>query len=231
MQWRGLVLDGAERLADLADLARAAGRGDLRETMPADNHGSGEYERQIVAAGPRRRLRSGARHLAYGNGFSGEQRFVGLQFAGRMQHGIGGHPISFGQHDAVAADDFAPGNTLALPAADDQGARAGQVAQRLEHVFGPLFLHDRDRDGDGDKAQQHQRLADIPEHEIHDARGAQELEHGLAGHLEHDAQDRAAAALRQLVVPVAAQTQRGLMVRQAGGVGRRHLGRHAGLRP
>ena len=57
-----------------------------------------------------------------------------------------GGAVPLGKHDEVAADHLATGDSCALAIANDQRARAGEVAQRLQDSLGSGLLHRRDRD-------------------------------------------------------------------------------------
>lgn len=85
--------------------------------------------------------------LAHRNGLACQQRLVGLQIQRVDKRSVGGNPIAFSEHDEITTGDVAPGDTPALAAADHQGPRAGQVAQRLEHTLGAGLLDHGDRSG------------------------------------------------------------------------------------
>jgi len=138
LQRRSLVLHRAQRGADAADLAALAGGRHMRQRVPLHDQRAGVDHRQFVAAGRNAcgvgRLRRGSqfigqRHpLADRNGLAGQQRFVGPDAVGRHQEGIGRNAVALAQLEQVAAHDVAPGDALRLAVADDQRARAGEVA-------------------------------------------------------------------------------------------------------
>jgi hypothetical protein len=119
------------------------------------------------------------------------------------------------QHQQVAADHLGAGDALLLAAAQHQGARGGQLAQRLQRALRAALLHQRDADDHEDEAEQKQRLAPVAQRQVDAARGQQHQEHGLGEHLAHDRQQRLGRAARQLVGAVARQALGGLVVAQA----------------
>jgi len=72
-----------------------------------------------------------ARDFAHRYRFARQQGFVGLQIMTLYEPGVGRHPVSLGEHNQVAPYDIPTGNSLAFAVPDDQGARGGEVAQRL----------------------------------------------------------------------------------------------------
>ena len=64
------------------------------------------------------------------------------------QHGVGGDAIALGEQQHVAAHHLAPGDAHRLAVADDERARAGEVAQGLEGALGLALLVERDADDD-----------------------------------------------------------------------------------
>ena len=113
-------------------------------------------------------LRCGCQ-LAHRYRLAGEQRFVHAQPVGRDQQGISGHPVAFVQLQQVTANHVAPGDALGLAIADDQGARAGQVAQGFDGAFGLAFLVERETERDQHEAEQRQAFLQVAEHEVQSA--------------------------------------------------------------
>jgi hypothetical protein len=125
-------------------------------------------------------------------------------------------PSAFREENDIAAHDLATGDAPAFAVSDDERARAGQIAQPLQNLFGAFFLDDRNRDDDGDEGEQHQRFAEIAEDQVDQAGADQQLKHRLAPDLERDAQQRALLRLRQFVGTFPAQAGRRLLFGEAG---------------
>jgi integration host factor subunit beta len=81
--------------------------------------------------------------------------------------------------------------------ADHQRARARQVAQCFKHTLRAQLLHDRDEDGKARERREYQCLSEAAEQQTDDAACHQQGKHGLAEHVEGDAQEVAAALPRQ----------------------------------
>jgi hypothetical protein len=60
------------------------------------------------------------------HGFARQQRLIGLQILGHLEHCIGGNAVTFRQQDIVPAHNFASRYSHARTVADHQGAGAGQ---------------------------------------------------------------------------------------------------------
>ena len=106
-------------------------------------------------------------------------------------HAVGRHAVAFGEDQDVVAHHLAAGDAQGRAVADDQRARAGEIAQRRERVFGAPLLNDGDAHDDADEAEQDQRFVHIT-HEQVDGTGAdQQQEHRLAADLANDVQQRA----------------------------------------
>jgi hypothetical protein len=129
-----------------------------------------------------------------------------------QQHRVGWNAVAFGQDDQVAPHHVASGDALARAVADDQGTRAGEIAQGLQHPLGAGLLDDGNGDGDVGEEQQDDRFAEIAEHEIDGTAGQQQRQHRLGQDFEQDSPHRAPVAARQFVRPVALQTALGLLV-------------------
>ena len=65
---------------------------------------------------------------------------------GLDQHGVGRDPVALREDQHVAAHHLASGDAPARAIADDQRARAGEVAERGERPLGLALLDERDRD-------------------------------------------------------------------------------------
>jgi hypothetical protein len=70
--------------------------------------------------------------LAHGHRFAGQQRFVDGEVEGMHQNAVRRDPVPLRKQQDVAADHFPPGDAHLLSAADDVGARAREIFQRLE---------------------------------------------------------------------------------------------------
>ena len=123
---------------------------------------------------------------------------------------VGWHPVAFGQHDQIAAHHLSPGDPQPFSAPDHQGARAGQIAQRLQHTFGPRLLHHGDADRQAGKGQQDQRLFEVAKQKIDDAPRDQQRQHRLSQDLEHDPQGGSATCARQFVEAIGGKPRLGL---------------------
>jgi hypothetical protein len=67
---------------------------------------------------------------------------------------VGRHAVALGQQHQVAAHHVAAGQALRPAVAQQQGARAGQVAQGVKHAFGAVFLQQGDADHHQHEGQQ-----------------------------------------------------------------------------
>ena len=208
LQARRFGLQRAERMADPADLACRAGRGDLGNAPAAHDQRAGKHARQVLAArmAACRLIGGMARPLAHRHRFARQQRFICLQVAAAKQDRVGGDAVALGQHDQIAAHHLAPGDAPLHAIANDQRAWAGQVAQRLQHALGARLLNHRDHHRHGREAQQDQRLMQAAEQQVDGAAAEQQRQHRFAHHLEGDARQRAAVGARQLVVPFHIET-------------------------
>jgi hypothetical protein len=100
---------------------------------------------------------------------------------------------------------------LGVSVANHQGARTGDVAQRLEHAFTAAFLNYGDQHRDGGEGEQYYRFDKIAEHEIGRSRAKQQREHRLADHAEHDSWQGAPVWARQLVRPLVVKAARSFL--------------------
>jgi hypothetical protein len=57
------------------------------------------------------------------------------------QKRIGRHAVALGKDDQVAPDHLGAGNALFGALADNERARASQIAQAVEHPFGSGLLY------------------------------------------------------------------------------------------
>ena len=202
-----LRLDLLQRPSDPPEFRARSGRANLGAATPTDDKGTGENVWQIVATGSDGLRAGGADCLAHRNRLPGQQRFVDLEvLAG--QHGcVRRNPIALGEHDDVAARDFPAGNAARLAVANDQRARAAEVAQGFEHAFAAALLHDGDRHRQAGESQEQQSFLQVPEHEIDDATREQQREHRLLDDLDDNTQQRPAIRLGQLVVAFRGETR------------------------
>ena len=156
---------------------------------PAHDKAAREHHGQIFAARTRTALSRGigcCGHLAYRNSLAGQQGFVCRQTLCDEQARIGRHPVTFGQHDEIATHHFPSRDPLPLSTPDHQGARACQIAQRLEHAFRSRLLHDGDPNRQAGKGQEDERLFQVAEQKIDDAAHDQQRQHRLSQDLKHD---------------------------------------------
>ena len=171
----------------------------------------------LVAARPFQGGSAGRGHLVNGNQLARQQGLVDQKSICLGDDGVGGDPIAFEQHDRIAAHDLAAGDTSSLTIPDHKGARAGDVAQGVEHAFAARFLDDGDRYGDRGEGKQHCRLGHVAEDEIDRSGTQQQGEHRFAQHLADDAQQGSAVRRRQVVEAIRPEALlRLFLVRPAG---------------
>ena len=109
-----------------------------------------------------------------------------------------------------------PAIALALAVANDQRARAGQIAQRLQHTLGARLLHDGDHDRHRGEGEQDERLLQIAEHQVDDAADEQQRQHRLAQHLDRYSKRCAPIGLREFVVTLGVQPRLSIRLTEAG---------------
>ena len=97
-----------------------------------------------------------------------------------------------------------------LAVANDQGARAREVAQGLDRALRSAFLEQRQRQRDQHEAEERQTLAQIAECKIEPACGEQQQEHRLAHRLDGDRDQGTSFAARQRVRAVFGEAPRRL---------------------
>ena len=139
--------------------------------------------------------------LANRDGLAGEQRLVGVQVGAGKDDGVGRDAVSLGQHHDVAASHVAAGDADPFAVTPDQGARAGQVAQSVQCVLGPLLLVVGDADDDEDESQQHQGFFAVAKDQVQCAAGEEQEEHRFLDDLEQDVDPSTFARRGQLVEP------------------------------
>ena len=218
LQARGLALQRLKRSPNLADGAARPGGESFRQRLAAHNQRAREHDRQIVAAGAGGRfgVRIVARQFAYRFGFAGEQRFVGQQVPRFKDEGVGGYAVALGQRQYVAAHNLPARDAQAPPLPHNQRARAGEVAQSLQHALGAVFLHNGDDYGHAGERQQDEGFARIAQRQIDRAASQQQEQHRLARDVVHDAQQGPLAAVRQFVRPLSFQPRCSLGIGEAG---------------
>jgi len=118
--------------------------------------------------------------------------------------------IAFGEDHEISRYNLTPRDAPALAVTDHEGARAREIAERLERMLRASCLNDRDRHHDEHEAEQHQRVGWLPEKKVHNARRDQHEEHGLAHHLEDDREQVALLLRKKLVRSVLLQTSLGI---------------------
>ena len=113
------------------------------------------------------------------------------------------YAVPFVQDDDIAANDLASRNAFLLPVPDDKGARARQIAQRIERPLGLALLVQRDAHDHEDEPEQHERFLHVAQKQIDRAAADEEQEHRLAHDARGDGEDAAPLRGRKLVVSVA----------------------------
>ena len=190
-----------ERLADAPQLGPHAGGEHPRKTLALHDHRAREQPRPVVAA---RRPHAGAgfvcnRCLAHRHRFSRQKGLVDRDVHAGQQHGVGRHPVAFGQLDQVAGHHIAAGHAYASPVPDHERARARQVTQRIERPLGATLLHQGDAHHEHHEAQQHRGFARITEQQVEGAACDQQQEHRFGRHPRRDLHDRTRPSCRQFV--------------------------------
>ena len=226
---RRLGHDPAQRLADLADLARRAGRAHDGDALSANDERAGKHEGQILAARPGHRGMPDSGRLPHRDRFAGQQRFIDQEIAGGSENSVRRHTVAFQDDHGIATDDLAARDALAHAVANDQGPRAGHVAQRVEDALAAQLLHHGDRYRDGGKDQQHEGFSEIAQDEIDDAGAEQQREHRLAQHVADNAQERPVIGFGEIVEAFGTQT--GLCLRFGQADRRRALGHWLAFSP
>ncbi|MBB6469530.1 hypothetical protein HNQ96_005420 [Aminobacter lissarensis] len=190
-------------MADLADFASWPRRRDFSYTRTANDQRTREYERQVVAAWPTFGQWRGAveGNLSNRHGLTSQKRFVALKVLALQERGIGRHPVALAKHDDIAPDDFSTRDALAFTSAYDQGARTGEITQRLQDTLGACLLYDGYADRHRGEGQQDQRFLQIAQKQIDNAAAKQERKHRLANDLECNPQRCALGGPRQFVEP------------------------------
>ena len=108
------------------------------------------------------------------------------------QDRIGRHPVALGEEDDVAAHDLAAGDALAITVADDQGARAGQVAQASStRSVRVSWISVIDTEVVANTSRTRASLK-FPNSEVDRGGAKQQREHRLAQHVGENAQGAAA---------------------------------------
>lgn len=141
----------------------------------------------------------GAVRLADRHRLAREKRFVETEALGFDDPAIGGDAVALGEDDQVAANHLASRNSPAYPVAHDDGARAGQIAQRFERPFASRLLENGDSDRKPREACEDQRLAQIAEREINGAARDEQRQHRLAQDIEQYSSRRPPSVARKLV--------------------------------
>ena len=166
------AVEGREGDADAPELGMHAGRGHQRAALPLDHQRAGVHRGPGTFFGRQR--------------FAGQQRFVHGQVVRGEQGRVGGHPVALGKQHQVAPHHLRAGDPRFGAIADDEGARAGEVAQRFERALGLALLDHRDHHHHDDRGRQDKGFGQVAENEV-DARACDEQEeHRLAQNLERD---------------------------------------------
>jgi hypothetical protein len=74
--------------------------------------------------------------------------------------------------------------------ANDEGARAGEIAQCFDRALGLALLIQRDADDQKDEAEQHQSLLPVAEQEVDGSAPEKQRRHRLANYVQQSAQKR-----------------------------------------
>ncbi len=86
-------------------------------------------------------------------------------------------------------------------------------AQRIEHPLGSRFSYDRDRDRQRRERDEKDRLFEVAEHQVGEARDGEQREHRLAKRAERDREPRAGAPGRELVRTFGREDRGGRLMR------------------
>ena len=88
--------------------------------------------------------------------FAGQQRLVRSEVDAAAQEAVRRHAVALGEDDEVAPHHLAARDAAVHAVADDEGARARQVPQRLERPLRAPLLDDGDGHDHEHEAEQHQ---------------------------------------------------------------------------
>ncbi|TSE30156.1 hypothetical protein Tther_01146 [Tepidimonas thermarum] len=179
-------------------------------SVPRQPGGGGVLHGEGLAAGPQPHHghavfgeRAG---LVHAQGGRGTQRAQGGADAADFGVGAGGahprHPLARDDQGAgveigrtvatgprgrrLATHHLAPCNPPPLPIADDQRARAGEVAQGLDGALGFALLVQRQAQRDQHQTQQDQPFVQLPQNQVERGGGQEQQEHGFPGRLRND---------------------------------------------
>src|SRR5262249_7684259 len=200
-RWGGVGpgAEGPRALAQAPQLGAGARGEALEDRLAIGDEGPGVDEWAGLAARASHRRAPIPRGLAHRRRFPGEERLVRGEGRARDERAIGRHAVALAEEKDVAPDHLAAGDARARAVPDPAGARARQVAERLERPLGLLFLVQRDRGDQDDEAEQHQGLLAIAEDEVDRAAGEEQEEHRLGDDVAPDGDEAAPFARRQLV--------------------------------
>ena len=113
-----------------------------------DDQASGKDERRIIAAGLHRLRSCAPPRLSNGHGFTGEKRFIHLQFMRGKKLRVCRNTITFRHDDDITRHDFAARDAALHAVANDERSGACKVAQALEDTFRLQVLIDDDSEID-----------------------------------------------------------------------------------
>jgi hypothetical protein len=122
------------------------------------------------------------------------------------ERGVGGDPVSLGEHEHVAADDLSSRDAPPRPPADDQRARACEVPQGGHGALGLALLEERDADHDEHEEEEGERLREVAQEEVDPACGEEQEDRRLLQHIRERGREARLPVLGQLVGPVALET-------------------------
>ena len=181
-QARCLGIEHRQRRADPADLAVRAGCQHAGKAAAAHDEGARIDEGLAIPArslGFIGAIRA-PRDFANRQGFSGQQRLIGLQVARLDQDGVGGDAVSGTENESVSGHNLASGDAGARAIADDRRTGGREVAERLQDRLRACLLHDCHRNRKHRKSEQNQRLTQVTQDQIGDPASQQQSQHRLA---------------------------------------------------
>jgi hypothetical protein len=112
---------------------------------------------------------------------------------------IGGNAIAFSHDQDIARNNLTPRYAALSAVSDHKRARAGKIAQALEHALGlQVLVHDYSEIDKGQNRQE-RSLLQIPDHEIERRRPDEQKEQWLPQGFEQNAPEIAAVSSCELI--------------------------------
>ncbi len=112
--------------------------------------------------------------------FTAHERLVDDDVACLHDHRIGRDAISLAEHDQIVFDQLSPGDSKTPPVANDERARARQIAQCGERAPSLSFLKQGQGHDENHEAKQHRRFLAIPDGSVDPSAHEQKQRHWLA---------------------------------------------------